>query len=541
MGRRGAASEPVRGLPAAAADSPRQRGSHREAVLAATGNRALARLAGTQRGRHALAAGRSVRGPLLQRVGEEKIGYAPAKDAPAPSLDLLKAAFAEMRSNRKAAKDQFERDELSKLSGLTEKQRQKVVMDKYVSSLTIKNPSAVLAQSSQFTSGKLKLVDGTVKDADDNVVATITRGAGVFEEVANPTGGDRKTFKKPTGETARTYVADDHDVPTRRYAYVEKSVYQMMEFVRALRLTGRYQRLHEEMGEAPGEVSKITSKLRGKLRLDKASTAAQQLAVLHQWMGSGLQQRGLSLASTPRKDAVFGNKGESFKSGDGVRITIDLAKVPKSVKLINHYAYGGVSGFTGEWVGGRAYNYGASVRKNRELYLEKLDPDWVESIEVHGTALPAPPPGTTGAALVKWVGEQIGYQRYLTGYRDALDPPKDASKLAADPAYIVGQNAGKAYADGYAEGAKSSKVADPNARWNRMEDLFLDSDTALQRKEDYWVGWAHGAAGVKRGSHLPPEPVVPVTKPPDPTPTATVVASPVVVTTTPTVVVTGVK
>jgi hypothetical protein len=504
------------------------------------GNRALARLARTERGRAALATGRSVRGPLLQRVGEEKIGYAPAKDAPAPSLELLKDAFAEMRSKRKAAKDKFEAEELTKLTGLGEKEKQKLVMGTYVTSLTIKNPSAVLAESSQFTSGKLKLVDGTVKDADDKVVATITRGAGVFEEVKNPTTGDRKAFKKPTGETDRTYVADDHGVPTRRYAYVEKSIYQMMEFVRALRLTGRYQRLHEEMGEAPGDVTHVTSKLRGKLRLGKTSTPAQQLAVLHQWMGSGLQQRGLSLASTPRKDAVYGNKGESFKSGDGVRITIDLAKVPKGVKLINHYAFGGVSGLTGDWVGAGGYNYGASVRKNRELYLERLDPDWVESIEVHGTALPTPPTGTAGAALVKWVGEQIGYQRYLTGYRDALNPPKDASKLAADPAYIVGQNAGKAYADGYAEGAKSSKVA-ANARWNRMEDLFLDSDTALQRKEDYWVGWAHGAAGVKRGSHLPPEPVVPVTKPPDPTPTATVVASPVVVTTTPTVVVTGVK
>jgi hypothetical protein len=164
---------------------------------------------------------------------------------------------------------------------------------------------------------------------------------------------------------------------------------------------------------------------------------------------------------------------------------------------------------------------------------------------VHGTALEKPPASAVGAELIKWVGDQIGYWRYVSGYRDTVKPPTDPVSTAKDPAYIVGENAGKAYVAGYAQGEKSNKLG-KDKRWDRMETEFLAADVSLQRKEDYWVGWAHGAASVKRGSHIPPEPVVPVTKPPDPTPTVadpvatatvTVVASPTVVTTSPPVVV----
>jgi hypothetical protein len=510
-------------------------------VLGAAGNRALARLAATERGRRALGAGRSVRGPdgrVLQRVGEEKLGYAAAKDAPATSLELLKGAFAEMRTTRKAAKDKFESTELSGLDKIAdEKARQKIVMNKYVKALTIKNPVNELTKTSAFTTGKLKLAGTTVQDADGKTVATIIKGAGVFEALStNPGGGDRKAFKKTVGEPGKTYVADDLNIPTRRYAYVEKSIYQMMEFVRSLGLTGRYQRLHKEMGQAAdaSDVTKISSNLSGKINLKRRIwNPTRELAVLHQWMGSGLQQRGLSLTSTPRQNAVFGNKGESFKSGDGVRITIDLAKVPKSVKLINHYAAGGITSFVGDWVGWNAekhkasYNYGASVLKNRELYLERLDPAWVEAIEVHGTALEKPPASAVGAELIKWVGDQIGYWRYVRGYRDTVKPPTDPVSMAKDPAYIVGENAGTAYVAGYAQGEKSNKLG-KDKRWDRMETEFLAADVSLQRKEDYWVGWSHGVAGVAKGSHIPDDPPAPVEKPPDPVPATAEVTAPVV-------------
>jgi hypothetical protein len=269
-----------------------------------------------------------------------------------------------------------------------------------------------------------------------------------------------------------------------------------------------------------------------------------KLAALHQWLGSGMQQRGLSLASTPRKDAVFSNHGESFKSGDGVRITIDLAKVPGDVKLINHYSWGGTknvatgveSGWIGskrveKWVkdpgGGRkrvkvyetrgAYGYTASVIKNRELYLERLDPEWVEHIEVHGVALPPVPPGKTGKALLEWVGTEIGYQQYLTGYREALDPPSSPRMGPHTHAYTIGQNAGDAYVRGYAAGLGSATVAE-GRRWDTMETQFRAASKELQRQEDYWVGWAHAASGIARGSHIPPPPAVPDTPPETPAP-----------------------
>lgn len=543
----------------AARPESQPRAPHLETVLASAGNRALARLASTERGRRALEARVSVRGPRgrrLQRVGEQKISYAADKDAPAESLALLTASLDQIRAARRKRKTEFEAKQLAGLpKEPDEKKRQKIVMSEYVKALEMEDWTVALTKTDAFTAGKLKLTGMTVTDKDGKAVATLAKGE-VFDETPSA-ATKRKTYKKRSGAPDRTYVNDDRGVKTRRYAYVEKSIYQMMQFVRAGELTGRYQRIHEEMklGAVGKAVTTISPELTKMLALPGA-TDLVKLAALHQWLGSGMQQRGLSLASTPRKDAVFSNHGESFKSGDGVLITIDLAKVPEDVKLINHYAYSGTkdvaAGVESGWIGSKtkwvgrgtkktaksrgAYAYTASVIKNRELYLERLEPEWVEHIEVHGVALPPVPPGKTGKDLLQWVGAEIGYQRYLSGYRDALDPPTTPRIGPHHPMYTVGQNAGNAYADGYAVGKASATVAE-GARWNTMETQFRAADKALQRKEDYWVGWAHAAAGIERGKHIPPPPVVPTTPPPESVDTAVPVDATTVVGASPPVVV----
>ena len=501
-------------------------------VLRGVGNRAFARWAATSAGRslaHVLAGPRFARGHgrLLQRVGEQKVGYRAREGAPEPALKLLKEAFAEVKQRRKDLKDKLEGELRTKLAALKddpkkdeaerkklESQRKQLVMTEYPAGLKLRDWALELEDTKPFKDGELKLAGGIVSDKEGKAVASLTRGAAMFEAVPNPAGGGRTTYVKP-GEP-RIYVADDRDVQTRRYAYLEKSIYQFMELARSSRLSGRFQRIHAELGLAEPDVLAIKSDLRKKLNITSGGLDAPivRLAVLHQWMGSGMQQRGLSLTSTPREEAVYSNAAESFRSEDGVRITIDLAKVPKTVKLINHYSARGIkdlidsSGWVGSGFGGW-YNYAASVVKNREVYLERLEPEWIEAIEVHGAAIPAPASPLKGAALLAWVAEKVGYARYLEGYRDALEPPATPPASAADPIYVVGRNAGEAYRDGY-EAGKAFAGKPPQSWWNSIEDLFLASDEKLKRKEDYWVGVAHAAAGKQRGAHvgIVPKPVV---------------------------------
>ncbi len=69
------------------------------------------------------------------------------------------------------------------------------------------------------------------------------------------------------------------------------------------------------------------------------------MAFVHQYWGSGSQQRGLSLTSTSKPGATIGNCGDNFRTNNGVRIKIDLARIPTeedNPMLLNHYGHGGV-------------------------------------------------------------------------------------------------------------------------------------------------------------------------------------------------------
>ena len=177
--------------------------------------------------------------------------------------------------------------------------------------------------------------------------------------------------------------------------------------------------------------------------------------MLHQWTGSGTTQRGLSLTSTPRENAVYGNAGESFREATGVRIKIDLLKVPKNVVLLNHYASGGIKDKTAKVnpdlvTSSDVYKtgYRASVIKNRELYLERLEADWIEDIDVHDGASNRPKKpdeqGKRGAALVAAVAANAGVADYIAGFEASVDAgwdahPPDALSAAGKLGFASGQ------------------------------------------------------------------------------------------------------
>lgn len=114
-------------------------------------------------------------------------------------------------------------------------------------------------------------------------------------------------------------------------------------------------------------------------------------SVVHKRLGSGDEQRGLSLTSTSKKGRTIANEGDNFRTDGGVRIKIDLSRIsdedPVKPILINHYAFGGVKGHMKginqiDSRGGRPYKYKFSVIKNRELYLSALKPEWIAAVEL---------------------------------------------------------------------------------------------------------------------------------------------------------------
>ncbi|PZO52922.1 MAG: hypothetical protein DCF15_13170 [Phormidesmis priestleyi] len=216
---------------------------------------------------------------------------------------------------------------------------------------------------------------------------------------------------KEAGEN-NEYVKDDFGNYTRRYAYMEKNYHQWMAYQEQGYLTGNTQDL---IGSVTGtsamkvdptnfdqqQLTDNEEAVHRKYKSKDGDTNKLILAYLHQWQGSGPGQRGLSLTSTPTDDAVYGNKGEPFKSSDGVKFKVDLAAVKPENILINHYSHDGKTRQSltegrkddadrrlgGESGGKYHYQYERSVIKNREVYLQYLTSAEVHSVVFHDEKL----------------------------------------------------------------------------------------------------------------------------------------------------------
>lgn len=203
------------------------------------------------------------------------------------------------------------------------------------------------------------------------------------------------------------YILDDFGNFIRRYAYMEKNIYQLINFAEQGVISGQTQDIKRAAGMSildidPLDYGNEDFNSREKYIVEQLPQLDNEdlkkkvaIAYLHQWKGSGLRQRGVSLTATNKKDAVFGNAGESFRSDDGAKFKIDLALVkaydPNNI-LLSHYHYLSPTRketiTDGEEENGKykvkKYRYDESVIKNRELYLQYLPEEAVKEIYVHG-------------------------------------------------------------------------------------------------------------------------------------------------------------
>ncbi|OWQ88000.1 hypothetical protein CDN98_07580 [Roseateles terrae] len=337
---------------------------------------------------------------------------------------------------------------------------------------------------------------------------------------------------------AKEYIKDQLGAYTRRYAYVEKNFFQMMDFFKTELMTGRFQQALAAGGGKPEASTRSPKADKILPKVKPATLSRYQIAVAHQYMGSSSEQRGVSLTSTAKPGATVGNEGKNFREGDGFRLKVDLALVPPEILLINHYSNEGMLGVNLDAVGidrrkikntttrragtsnstgakakNRAYPYGASVTKNRELFLERLRPEWVVAIEHHpgggyGSAVVAPQPIQS---LKDFQDLGATYSKYWAAFDAELkhDPVED------DPVAKKGQSSAKIMMEGYEAGEVALGTDPPLTALEahgRLKAHDTDakkaqhlntSDGAVRRQRGYsqWqVGYVRALCGLAKFS-----------------------------------------
>ncbi len=264
-----------------------------------------------------------------------------------------------------------------------------------------------------------------------------------------------------------------------------------MDFLATNNMEGRFQtfkRTTSESSERPkanvvgGNTGK---KVSGNTNME-ADLSPTQLGVLHQHYGSGGQQRGLSLSSSNKIGEIIGNTGESFRTDEGVRIKIDLAKVPEGDRepiLLNHYSLGGIRNKIAEDSDideeeqGTNYGYEDSVTKNRELYLEYLKPEWIVGVEYHKEANKGPTEGENreldintidsgNGGFMDQVKGMLSFDDYKTGME--LGMSGSGTKLH-NSAQEKGRIAGLEYKAGYDDG---KALSEEESGFDSSEKIF---------------------------------------------------------------------
>lgn len=321
------------------------------------------------------------------------------------------------------------------------------------------------------------------------------------------------------GKTGSQYIKDDLDNFVRRYAYMEKNFWQLMDFLETGYLSGQTQaikqndpRIEDVRQIGPGvfdnESLNGDDALLVKAMKEKAGSSADlglkiAIAYLHQWKGSGKRQRGVSLTSTPKDNAVFGNAGESFRNPEfSAKFKIDLliAKTKNEAEdpdnlLISHYAPGSptrkapyLEETTGLFSPPSSksykikYKYEASMIKNRELYLQYVDKASVVEITIH-----------EGSKEKKYEADEIDnikdepyYKNYMAGKTGI-----PWVTFSQDEAYYKkGQDWKKDWDNGMDDASKDPKCKTFSNENAILSYVFKKMDS--KRQLPYWQGFAQG-------------------------------------------------
>jgi hypothetical protein len=460
----------------------------------------------------------------VQRVGEEKKDFrleATDSEAYRTGLALFQEALKALRVLRQAEKAKI----WASVKDLKKEGKKpadnKSFSEAYGGGLRNLNNLDLLVKTGQFVAtAPPRLVLKDKKEVRYEQAAA-SDGTKPTESVLIATLSDR-TFKAPAappkeakrdvvvGGEAKEYVRDSRGVVTRRFAYVEKNYWQFMEFVARNKLEGRYQnffRAANPGADRPSVRGTRKSEARMVTAEEGKELTDEQLAVLHQWKGSGLQQRGLSLTSTPRKGETIGNAGENFRTTVGVRLTIDLARIPtgrESPIMINHYASRGVKDKPART--SEKYEYINSVIKNRELFLEFVKPEWITRIEYHDKAREKEfKLGDSGDAkeMMDAARAGTGYAKFAAGFEARITDAALDTVSADDEDYKSGVAFAEEYNRGYEKGAKEDAVvrASPTASVDPLDKI--GGFDPKQQKDVFAIGRIHARLRRPKPKNLP--------------------------------------
>jgi hypothetical protein len=209
--------------------------------------------------------------------------------------------------------------------------------------------------------------------------------AAYVQVVVNPTPA-RPVFAKrldagllsDPGFHQKQYVQDDRAVFTPRFAYGAKSVENCVRLLLGEKMVGRYIR-------QGGNVTDIDEQLKAQLPELKGQTklTTKQVLYVNQELGSGAQQRGICLSSSPK--LIHSNQGVAFASEDACLVKVDLARVAPNAGLYNLYSEPAQAHTIGmehtRSVDGNQVTFSAaeskdhtnwSTAKNREIFLQEL-------------------------------------------------------------------------------------------------------------------------------------------------------------------------
>ncbi len=400
--------------------------------------------------------------------------------------------------------------------GLTKLYYDKLVTD-------IKEEAEMLKEATVFKNGTLKFNNDEiiyVSDTKGDIqIALLKTGTAAFKASATTEKTSRRVFSKMGFEDETTsigdrkeYVKDSRDTLTRRYAFVEKNYYQMMEFFMTDHMTGRFQQYMMSGGDRKPGVHKITTEMiKNVPKVSSPQLSDTQVAVAHQMYGSLPEQRGVSLSSTPKIGVTYANTGGNFRTDDGFKLKIDLARVPKDILFLNHYAQGGVSDMQNKDYSttqthkgnGRSYDYKyeESALHARELFLEHMKPEWVVEIEHHQKGAFK---NREGAKTVMRESEHedllsaaktaFGGDAYEKGFEIGVREDDDLDKLKNNPDYKKGKGTGAMVKEGHTKGiqVKNQKgVSSSDAAF-----LEVMNDVSIQDKmSPYHLGYLQARTG----------------------------------------------
>lgn len=392
-----------------------------------------------------------------------------------PNMRNLEQQANQLRILHTQAEAALQQDKVARpmSHGLTQAYYDRLVPD-------IAEEKVLLTQTQAFRDGTLSLHNNEITyhhPSGPVVICDLREGAAAFTPV--PDDGSprppREVFRKKGMEDlivesgdAKEYVKDSRNTLTRRYAYVEKNYYQMMEFFMVGHMTGRFQQyMMVAANRKPGVHTFTTQMIRNVPTAPRANMTDTQVAVAHQMYGSLPEQRGVSLTSTPKVGVTYANTGGNFRTDKGFKLKIDLARVPPDVLFLNHYAEGGVSDMAPadystnqpHKPGTPSYKYRQSATHARELFLEYIRPEWVVEIEHHekgdyenigGKKTVIKEDNAT--SLLDAAMLAFGGKSFEAGFEAGLDSRAENDQLKADPDYVKGKSTGGLVAQGYKKG-----------------------------------------------------------------------------------------